>query len=111
MIYGCPNFNPDHASQIDQIVRFGEHIGRPAFDADGVQMVIEYYSAFEAFNTRPYHNYESWGAGWRIRLIAKKERGFEQDIVVENECLVCGTNEAMRKLKEARAKAKEGGAA
>jgi len=27
---------------------------------------IEVIGGFEAFNTRPYHNYEDWGQGYRI---------------------------------------------
>ena len=27
---------------------------------------IEVIGGFEAFNTRPYHNYETWGQGYRI---------------------------------------------
>lgn len=28
--------------------------------------VIEVIGGFEAFNTRPYHNYETWGQGYRV---------------------------------------------
>ena len=33
---------------------------------EGVQIRIELRCGFEAFNTRPYHNYETWGHGWTI---------------------------------------------
>lgn len=33
---------------------------------DGTVMVIEFISGFELFNTRPYHNYETWGQGYRV---------------------------------------------
>jgi hypothetical protein len=32
---------------------------------DRVQITLERFTGFEIFNTRPYHNYESWAAGWR----------------------------------------------
>ena len=32
----------------------------------GTVMVIEFISGFELFNTRPYHNYETWSQGWRV---------------------------------------------
>lgn len=33
---------------------------------DGTVMRIEFVSGFEKFNTRPYHNYETWGQGYRV---------------------------------------------
>ena len=33
---------------------------------DGVDLTIEKVCGFELFNTRPYHNYETWSDGWRI---------------------------------------------
>jgi hypothetical protein len=33
---------------------------------EGVVATIEFVSGFELFNTRPYHNYETWGQGYRI---------------------------------------------
>jgi hypothetical protein len=29
-------------------------------------LTIEFICGFELFNTRPYHNYEDWGSGYRI---------------------------------------------
>ncbi len=34
---------------------------------DGTVMTIEFISGFELFNTRPYHNYETWSQGYRIK--------------------------------------------
>jgi len=56
---------------------------RQAFPADMcnttiVQLKIEKICGFELFNTRPYHNYESWSDGWRITA---------GDITVEEEDL------------------------
>lgn len=32
-----------------------------------VQLTIEKICGFELFNSRPYHNHETWSDGWRIR--------------------------------------------
>jgi len=33
---------------------------------DETLVTIEFISGFELFNTRPYHNYETWSNGYRI---------------------------------------------
>lgn len=33
----------------------------------GTVVRIEFISGFELFNTRPYHNYETWSQGYRVR--------------------------------------------
>ena len=33
---------------------------------DGVKITVELFTGFEIFNTRPYHNYETWSDGYRI---------------------------------------------
>ena len=33
---------------------------------DGIHVTIEYFSGFELFNTRAYHNYETWSNGYRV---------------------------------------------
>lgn len=38
----------------------------PVTDADGIQLRIEKIVGFELFNTREYHNYETWSDGYRI---------------------------------------------
>lgn len=35
-------------------------------NANYVKLRIEMVNGFELFNTRPYHNYETWSDGWRI---------------------------------------------
>jgi len=35
-------------------------------DTTTVMATIEVIGGFELFNTRPYHNYETWGQGYRI---------------------------------------------
>lgn len=62
---------------IEQTVR----LGKQHLDAvDGTRLIIEFISGFEKFNTRPHHNYESWGQGWRIT-------DPETDITLEREDL------------------------
>ena len=34
---------------------------------DGTVMTINFVSGFESFNTRPYHNYETWGQGYNVQ--------------------------------------------
>ncbi len=34
---------------------------------DEIIVTIEMFGGFEFFNTRPYHNYENWSAGYRIK--------------------------------------------
>lgn len=36
------------------------------FCSGTVQLTIEKVCGFEKFNTRPYHNYETWADGWRV---------------------------------------------
>lgn len=50
-------------------------------------LTIEYICGFELFNTRRYHNYESWSTGYRVTC---------EDIVVEAEDL----DDAIRKFEE-----------
>lgn len=50
-------------SEIDQIIRTAKP---PGMD-DGVHVTIEYFTRFELFNTRPYHNYETWSGGYRVK--------------------------------------------
>lgn len=43
------------------------------FCTNHVQCVIEKVCGFELFNTRPYHNYETWSDGYKVR--ATEESG------------------------------------
>ena len=38
----------------------------PATMNDGVHLTIEFFSGFEIFNTRPYHNLETWSDGYKL---------------------------------------------
>lgn len=42
------------------------HFPAPGPGNEGVQLEIKYVYGFELFNTRPYHNYETWSSGWFI---------------------------------------------
>jgi hypothetical protein len=60
---------------------------------EGVVMTIEFISGFEKFNTRPYHNYETWGQGYRVK---------GKDVTVEREDLDDALIEWARKVNERR---------
>ena len=38
----------------------------PGTETEPVELTIEYLTGFELFNTRPYHNYETFSTGWRV---------------------------------------------
>ena len=74
------------AEDVDRIVRSLFPVGM----RDGIDLTIEFKTGFELFNTRPYHNYETWSQGWY--LTAGQHR-------VSAESLV----DALAKLKDALA--------
>jgi hypothetical protein len=45
----------------------------------GTVMVIEFISGFELFNTRPYHNYETWSQGYRVHGLGVKVESEDLD--------------------------------
>lgn len=47
---------------IDQKLRFI----KPITMSNGTKIVIEMINGFELFNTRPFHNYETWADGYRV---------------------------------------------
>lgn len=51
-------------NRLDQLLRMHFPVGNIE---DGVKVTIELIHGFELFNTRPYHNYESWSDGYRIK--------------------------------------------
>jgi hypothetical protein len=62
----------DKLSPLDQVVRRAARCGMTT----GTVVVIEFFSGFELFNTRPYHNYETWSQGWRVHgrgAVAERE--------------------------------------
>lgn len=55
------------------------------FCSDHTVLTIELCQGFELFNTRPYHNYETWSDGWFIRdENGVKGRGEDLDQAVED---------------------------
>lgn len=53
----------DQINELDRIIRRTKSIGMD----DGVHVTIEFFTGFEKFNTRPYHNYETWSGGYRVK--------------------------------------------
>lgn len=47
---------------LDQLIRRTLKLGMD----DGTFLRIEFVYGFEKFNTRAYHNYETWAGGYRI---------------------------------------------
>ena len=58
---------------------------------DGVIVTIEMISGFELFNTRPYHNYETWAQGYRVT---------GRDVIAESEDLDDAINAWVAKMSE-----------
>lgn len=52
----------ERVDPLDKLVRTTARCGM----TDGTVMVIEFVSGFELFNSRPYHNYETWAQGWHV---------------------------------------------
>lgn len=49
-------------NELDQLIQRTLRLGMD----DGTFLKIEYIYGFEKFNTRPYHNYETWAGGYRV---------------------------------------------
>ena len=94
-------------NEIDQRLR--RLMGSPGPNNEGTQLVIEKICGFEYFNTRAYHNYETWGDGYRISIpsivlqYGSEERRFELPLSVEAEDL----DDAVAKLEKAYSTWKE----
>lgn len=57
-----PNKDWDEINPLDRLIRRTLKLGMDS----GAFLKIEYVYGFEKFNTRPYHNYETWAGGYRI---------------------------------------------
>jgi len=57
-----PNKTWDKLNSLDQALRRAKPQGMDS----GVKVTIEFFGGFECFNTRPYHNYETWSDGYRV---------------------------------------------
>lgn len=86
----------DQLEPIDRLVRQTIKTGMTV----GTLLRIEFVSGFELFNTRPYHNYETWSQGWRI---TGKGTG-ETEITVEREDLDDAIAEWVRRYEAGTAK-------
>lgn len=49
-------------NELDQKLRKAFPVG---MDTPNIRVSIELLNGFELFNTRPYHNYETWSDGYR----------------------------------------------
>lgn len=49
-------------NELDQLIQRTLRLGMDS----GTFLKIEYVYGFELFNTRPYHNYETWAGGYRV---------------------------------------------
>jgi hypothetical protein len=66
---------------------------------NGVKLTVEFFVGFELFNSRPYHNYETWSGGYRV---SGPVDALSSDVVtVTAEDL----DDALRKWDEARREA------
>jgi hypothetical protein len=66
----------DKINELDKLLR--KTVSTGPGQINGAILKIEMIHGFELFNTRPYHNYETWSIGYRVS-------GF--NIVVEREDL------------------------
>lgn len=56
------NKSQEKLNVLDKLIRKNVETGMN----QGVLLTIEFIGGFELFNTRPYHNYETWSQGYRI---------------------------------------------
>ena len=49
-------------NELDRLIRTTAKCGMD----EGTIVTIEFIAGFELFNTRPYHNYETWSQGYRV---------------------------------------------
>lgn len=53
----------DKVDPLDKLIRLAAGCGN---EPDGTVVTIEFIHGFELFNTRPYHNYDTWSQGYRV---------------------------------------------
>lgn len=90
------NKSTEKLNAIDRIVRSVS----PVTMFEGTKVVLSLVNGFEKFNTRPYHNYETWSDGWRVS-------GY--GIEVEREDLDDAVALWVAKVREARGESSGGG--
>ena len=57
-----PDKTWNRLNPIDLDLRMVNHVGME----DGIKQLIIRHCGFEFYNTRPYHNYETWSDGWLV---------------------------------------------
>lgn len=57
-----PDKTWNRLNPIDIDLRMVNHVGME----DGIKQLIIRHCGFELYNTRPYHNYETWSDGWHV---------------------------------------------
>lgn len=58
-----PNKQWSKVDPLDKLIRQTMRMGN---EKNGTYLTIQFIHGFELFNTRPYHNYETWSQGYRI---------------------------------------------
>lgn len=58
-----PNKEWKKLNPLDQLIQRTLRLG---MNVKATYLTIEYIYGFELFNTRPYHNYETWSGGYRV---------------------------------------------
>jgi hypothetical protein len=78
ILKSCPN-DQTHEKDAQTLIyeRYGV-LGQ--YPNDTLFLAIEVVGGFERYNTRPYHNYETWSIGYAVST---------PRVEVDNECLLC----------------------
>lgn len=76
-------------NELDRMLRKAKPVVGMA--PDHTQLTIEKVCGFELFNTRPYHNYETWSDGYRIRDGEIQVQAEDLDDAVRLYCEVVAT--------------------
>lgn len=69
------NKNMDQLWEVDRLVRSSFATGME----EGTKIKIKFITGFELFNTRPYHNYETWSDGWVVEGLGVRTRAEDLD--------------------------------
>ena len=77
-----PNKPFDYLDKTDRNLRISSRVGME----NGVKQLIVRHCGFELYNTRPYHNYETWSDGYKIvgRRDGKTEDVLKLTLVLQN---------------------------
>jgi len=53
-------------NQINELDKLIQRTLKLGMNDNDTYLTIEYIYGFELFNSRPYHNYETWSGGYRV---------------------------------------------